>query len=138
MSSLQPNDLANLQKHAIQLLEWQKEHFPDQSDYALEVQATTLYREAVKKFSKVFRNSPAAKLIYRKAPNGEPGGLMAWAAPDWELVLYCAKLILYIALCGEYERKVFTADQRLARDVREKRHAELMQRWPIQADWRSG
>jgi hypothetical protein len=103
--------------------------FPDATSPELEVEATQEFAKAHGALIRVYGRRGVPALI--EAPDGHPGGLLKWAAPDWLLVLYCAKLLRYIALCGKYELRVFSPEERLQRDEREKRHAKLLDKWEI-------
>jgi hypothetical protein len=105
--------------------------FPDSpDDFHLEIEATTLFREAVNRCKRTFGKTFSGNNMLI-SPDGRSGSLLAWASPDWELVLYIAKLFLYMAKCGEYERVAFTKEQRANRDEREKRHKALLEKWPV-------
>lgn len=104
--------------------------FPDGSDFNKEIEATKEFALAARLVKKTYKLGTPAYHKLMTSPDGHVGGLLNWAQPDWDLVLFCAKLLRYIALCGQYEIRAFTPEQRLARDVREKRHKALMEKWP--------
>jgi len=122
-------DLQSLHERAIREAELRKSQFPGGTDRGKELEASKEFALAARLVKKMYGSTRSSGRLLT-GPDGKYGGLLGWAQPDWDLVLYCAKLLRYIGLCGQYEMLVFTTDQCLARDVREVRHKALLEKWP--------